>query len=168
MRCPFCLATGTRVVDSRLGCEGYQVRRRRECTSCKGRFTSYETAELNYPRIIKNDGKREAFDQDKLRTGILRAIEKRPVENDRVEQAISQIQHVLCAQAEREIRSFYVGKLVMDELQAIDQVAYIRFASVYKDFKDTEAFLEEVENLKNELPIEIKKNQLNLLHSKGD
>ena len=168
MRCPFCLSTETRVIDSRLVGAGDQIRRRRECMDCKERFTTYESAELNYPRIIKADGRREKFSEDKLRGGILRALEKRPVEMNRVEIAVSHIKHKLRATGDREVKSRKVGDWVMEELRAIDQVAYVRFASVYRSFEDVRAFLEEIEQLENELPPEIKKDQLDLLASDNE
>lgn len=163
MRCPFCAATDTRVIDSRLVGEGDQIRRRRECTECNERFTTYENAELNFPRINKTDGRREQFSETKLRGGILRALEKRPVEMDKVETAISRIKHKLRALGEREVKSRKIGDWVMEELRKIDQVAYVRFASVYRSFEDVRAFLEEIERLENELPPEIRKDQLDLL-----
>lgn len=163
MRCPFCACMDTRVIDSRLVGEGDQIRRRRECTECTERFTSYESAELNYPRIIKSDNRREQFSEEKLRAGIMRALEKRPVEMDRVELAVSHIEHKLRALGEREVKARKIGDWVMEELRALDQVAYVRFASVYQSFEDVRAFLEEIERLEHELPPEIKKDQLNLL-----
>lgn len=168
MRCPFCSEIDTRVIDSRLVGEGDQIRRRRECIKCKERFTSYETAELNYPRIVKSDGRREPFIEDKLRGGINRALEKRPVEIDKIEVAISHIKHKLRAQGEREVNSRTVGDWVMEQLRAMDQVAYVRFASVYQSFENVRAFLDEIERLENELPPEIKESQLNLLPSEAD
>ncbi len=168
MRCPFCSALDTRVIDSRLVGEGDQIRRRRECTDCKERFTSYETAELNYPRIVKSDGRREPFSEAKLRGGIMRALEKRPVEMEKIEVAISHIKHTIRSQGEREIKSRVVGDWVMEQLRTMDQVAYVRFASVYQSFEDVRAFLDEIERLENELPPEIKESQLNLLPSEGD
>jgi transcriptional repressor NrdR len=163
MRCPFCAATETRVIDSRLVGEGDQIRRRRECMECSERFTTYESAELNFPRVNKSDGRREQFNEGKLRSGILRALEKRPVEMDRVETAISRIKHKLRALGDREVKSRKVGDWVMEELRKIDQVAYVRFASVYRSFEDVRAFLEEIERLENELPPELRKDQLDLL-----
>lgn len=163
MRCPFCSSPDTRVIDSRVADEGDQVRRRRECVECKERFTSYESAELNYPRIIKSDGRREQFIEDKLRSGILRALEKRPVEMEKVEIAIAHIKHKLRSLGEREVRSRTVGDWAMYELRAMDQVAYVRFASVYRSFEDVKAFVEEIEVLENELPPELREGQLDLL-----
>ncbi len=168
MRCPFCSDLDTRVIDSRLVGEGDQIRRRRECTSCSERFTSYENAELNYPRIIKSDGRREPFKEDKLRGGILRAIEKRPVDMESVEVAVSHIKHKLRSQGDREVKSRKVGDWVMEQLRGMDQVAYVRFASVYRRFEDVRSFLEEIEQLENELPPELKESQLDLLQSDGD
>lgn len=168
MRCPFCTDVDTRVIDSRLVGEGDQIRRRRECTECKERFTTYESAELNFPRIIKSDGRREPFKEEKLRAGILRAIEKRPVKMERVEIAVANIMHQLRATGDREVESIRVGDWVMEQLRSIDQVAYVRFASVYRSFEDVRAFLEEIERLEHELPPELKKSQLDLLQSDGD
>lgn len=168
MRCPFCSDLDTRVIDSRLVGEGDQIRRRRECTGCKERFTTYETAELNYPRIIKSDGRREPFNEDKLRGGILRALEKRPVEMERIEIAISHIEHTLRASGEREVKSRKLGDLVMEQLRSLDQVAYVRFASVYRSFEDVRAFLEEIERLENELPPELQESQLDMLKTDGE
>jgi len=163
MRCPFCSSQDTRVIDSRLVGEGEQIRRRRECTGCKERFTTYESPELNYPRIIKSDGRREPFIEDKLRAGIFRALEKRPVPIEKVETAIAKVKQTLRGSGEREVRSRQIGDWVMEELRALDQVAYVRFASVYRSFEDVRAFLEEIERLENELPPELRSSQLNLL-----
>ena len=165
MHCPFCANPDTRVIDSRLLGEGDQVRRRRECQSCKSRFTTYETAELSLPRIIKSDGRRETFVDDKLRSGIVKALEKRPVGMERVEEAINQIKRKVRETGEREIDSRRIGELVMDGLRTLDQVAYVRFASVYRSFEDVRAFLEEIERLENDLPPDLRKQQLDLLPS---
>ena len=148
MRCPFCSAEDTKVVDSRLAADGYQIRRRRECTSCKERFTTFETAELFVPSIIKNNGNREAFDAKKLRTSLSRALEKRPVSADDLEKAVSQIIIQLQSTGEREVPSKLVGNLAMDALKQLDKVAYIRFASVYLSFDDIEEFTAEIEKLR--------------------
>lgn len=147
MRCPFCGAPDTKVVDSRLSGEGDQVRRRRECVVCGGRFTTYETVELNLPRVIKSDGSRVPFDGAKLRTGMLRALEKRPVHTEDLEAAISRITRKLATQGEVEVSTRQIGELVMEELKQLDQVAYVRFASVYRQFQDVQDFREEVERL---------------------
>lgn len=150
MHCPFCAADDTKVIDSRLVAEGDQVRRRRECLSCKERFTTYEVAELVMPRVIKQDGKREPFDENKLRAGFLRALEKRPVPIEDIEAVINQIKHALRATGEREVKSRVLGELVMDNLKQLDQVAYVRFASVYRKFQDIAEFRDAIELLEAE------------------
>ena len=168
MHCPFCSATDTRVIDSRLVGEGDQIRRRRECMECKERFTTYESAELNYPRIIKSDNRRQQFSEDKLRASFLRALEKRPVGMDRVEAAMGHVKHKLRALGEREVKSRKLGDWVMEELRSLDQVAYVRFASVYRSFEDVRAFLEEIERLEHDLPPELRENQMNLLEGDSE
>ena len=150
MRCPFCGAHDTRVIDSRLSQEGDQVRRRRECTECRERFTTFETAELTMPRVVKTNGNREPFREDKLRAGILRALEKRPVGSDQIESAINRIKKKLLSTGEREIPSRQIGESVMRELAKMDHVAYIRFASVYRSFQDVNEFREVIEHLELE------------------
>ncbi len=147
MYCPFCHAVDTKVIDSRLVAEGTQVRRRRECITCNERFTTFETAELLLPRVIKQTGEREPFNEDKLRSGILKALEKRPVSAEQVEEAISHINHKLRASGEREVSTRLVGEMVMNELRRLDEVAYVRFASVYRSFKDLNEFREEIDKL---------------------
>ena len=147
MHCPFCGADDTKVIDSRLVADGAQVRRRRECLTCGERYTTFETAELVMPRLVKSDGKREPFDENKLRAGLLRALEKRPVSMEDLEAAITRIMHRLRATGEREIPDRDVGELVMGELRQLDTVAYVRFASVYRSFQDISEFREEVERL---------------------
>ncbi|WP_150305996.1 transcriptional regulator NrdR [Pseudomonas saliphila] len=147
MHCPFCGAHDTKVIDSRLVTDGDQVRRRRECMACQERFTTFEVAELVMPRLVKQDGRRQPFDEDKLRAGLLRALEKRPVSVEEIEAAISRIKHRLRATGEREIKAMVVGEMVMDELKQLDEVAYIRFASVYRRFQDLDQFREEIERL---------------------
>ena len=147
MHCPFCSADETKVVDSRLVAEGDQVRRRRECLECHERFTTFETAELLLPRVIKQNGQREPFNEEKLRAGIQRAVEKRPVSTERVESAVAQIKHALQATGERELPAMRVGELVMEQLRELDKVAYVRFASVYRRFEDVSEFSEEIERL---------------------
>lgn len=150
MHCPFCSAAETKVTDSRLVSDGFQVRRRRECLQCKERFTTFESAELIIPKVIKNNGNREPFNEDKLRAGLNRALEKRPVSDEDVEKAISHIIHQLQNTGEREISSQFVGTLVMNALKDLDKVAYIRFASVYLSFDDVKQFGDEIEKLTNE------------------
>ncbi len=147
MHCPFCPAQDTKVIDSRLVTGGDQIRRRRECAECGERFTTFESAELVMPRIIKTDGSRQPFDDEKLRLGIMRAIEKRPVSMENVEQAINAIKSSLRATGEREVGSKLLGEWVMQALRKLDKVAYVRFASVYRDFKDVEAFRKEIDAL---------------------
>ncbi len=147
MYCPFCSAPDTRVIDSRLANDGVQVRRRRECVSCNERFTTYETAELNMPRIVKQDGSRMPFKEEKLCAGVMRALEKRPVSTEQIDESLNRIKHQLLAAGEREINSAVIGNLVMEELLALDQVAYIRFASVYLDFSDINAFRDAIEKI---------------------
>jgi transcriptional repressor NrdR len=163
MRCPFCNAVDTKVIDSRLASEGNQVRRRRECTECFERYTTYEQAELMLPRVIKNNGNREPFNEEKLRAGMLRALEKRPVQADNVETAIAHIKRDLLSRGEREIESRLIGDLVMHELRKLDQVAFIRFASVYLSFEDLDAFRDVIDRLEKEPTPEMRKHQISLL-----
>ena len=163
MRCPFCGAQDTKVIDSRLSGDGDQVRRRRECALCRERFTTYESAELNLPRVVKRDGTRVPFDGRKLRSGIMRALEKRPVEMDQIEAAIGRINRKLIASGEREVPSRRIGEMVMDELRGLDQVAYVRFASVYRKFEDVQAFRDEIERLERQPTPEARRLQLDLL-----
>jgi transcriptional repressor NrdR len=150
MHCPFCSAVDTKVIDSRLVSEGDQVRRRRECITCAERFTTYETAELVMPRIIKQNGIREPFNEDKLLAGLTKALEKRPVSIESVEEAVSRIKAFLRGSGEREIESRAVGEQVMKELRNLDEVAYVRFASVYRSFKDLNEFRQEIDRLSND------------------
>lgn len=147
MHCPFCGNSETKVIDSRLVAEGDQVRRRRECLSCGERFTTFETAELVLPRVIKSNGSRQPFDEDKLRNGMLRALEKRPVDLETIESTINRIKHELRATGEREVKTRDIGELVMNELRELDDVAYVRFASVYRSFQDINEFKEEIERM---------------------
>jgi transcriptional repressor NrdR len=163
MRCPFCGTQDTKVIDSRLSGEGDQVRRRRRCTGCKERFTTYESAELNLPRVMKRDGSRVPFDGHKVRSGILRALEKRPVSTEEIEAALARINRRLVSRGEGEISSREIGQLVMDELQGLDQVAYVRFASVYRQFEDVAAFREEIERLERQPTPEARRHQMDLL-----
>ena len=163
MICPFCSKTDTRVIDSRLLGDGEQVRRRRVCQECEVRFTTYETPELNFPRVIKSDGTREPFNEEKLRYGVLKALEKRPVSVDSIESSLNNIKKLIRTLGDREITAGVVGEFVMDELRKLDKVAYVRFASVYRSFEDVQAFLEEIKGLENELPLKLRKKQLDLL-----
>ena len=150
MHCPFCSADDTKVIDSRLVAEGDQVRRRRECLSCHERFTTYEVAELLMPRVIKQDGTREPFDESKLRAGLLRALEKRPVSTEDIELAVTHIKHFLQATGERELQALVIGEKVMEALQGLDEVAYVRFASVYRRFQDLNEFRKEIDRLEQD------------------
>ena len=147
MFCPFCAADDTKVIDSRLVADGGQVRRRRECVSCRERFTTYEVAELLMPRVIKQSGSREPFNEEKLRDGFQRALEKRPVSVEVVETELGQIKNQLRATGEREVDSRVVGELVMEALKRLDQVAYVRFASVYRSFEDLAEFRDAIASL---------------------
>lgn len=147
MHCPFCNAVDTKVIDSRLVADGTQVRRRRECITCEERFTTFEAAELVMPRIIKQNGHREPFNEEKLRSGLLKALEKRPVSIEQVEEAINRIKAALRATGEREVKSRVVGEQVMAELRQLDEVAFVRFASVYRSFKDLAEFRAEIDRL---------------------
>ena len=163
MYCPFCGHEETKVNDSRLAAEGRQIRRRRECLACGERFTTFESAELVMPLVVKSKGDREPFDVQKLRSGILRALQKRPVPQEKVEEAIERITHRLRALGEREVPSRQVGEFVMDELRHLDEVAYVRFASVYRSFQDIEAFRDEVDKLRTRRRREPLAGQMSLL-----
>ncbi len=149
MKCPFCGHLETKVTDSRLAGEGRQIRRRRECLACGERFTTFETAELVMPVVVKGDRSREPFDEAKLRAGMEKALEKRPVPREALDEAVSRIVHRARTLGEREISSSGIGELVMDELRRLDEVAYVRFASVYRHFEDVEAFRDEIRKLRN-------------------
>ncbi|MGK2889609.1 MAG: transcriptional regulator NrdR [Candidatus Malihini olakiniferum] len=149
MHCPFCSAVDTKVIDSRLVGEGMQVRRRRQCLVCNERFTTFEVAELVMPRVIKSNDVREPFNEEKLRKGMLKALEKRPVSADDVENALNHIKSQLRATGEREVTAKMIGNLVMDALKSLDKVAYIRFASVYRSFEDIREFGEEIARLQD-------------------
>ena len=150
MRCPFCGFDDTKVIDSRLVAEGGQVRRRRECLSCAERFTTFESAELLMPRVIKTNGSREPFDEEKLRNGVVRAVQKRPVSVEKIEATLTQIKHQLQATGERELDSRVIGEMVMEALKRLDHVAYVRFASVYRSFQDLNEFRAEIDKLAQE------------------
>lgn len=147
MRCPFCAAQDTRVLDSRLINDGDQVRRRRECNICKERFTTFESVEITLPTVIKRNGIREPFEEKKLRSGMLKALEKRPVELEAIEAALNRIKKSLINKGEREISTRELGEKIMQELQALDHVAYVRFASVYRSFQDVSEFTDMIEGL---------------------
>jgi transcriptional repressor NrdR len=147
MKCPFCSEQDTQVVDSRVNEEGTSVRRRRRCSSCLKRFTTYETVELRMPQIIKQNGNRTEFDRSRLHTGFMRALHKRPVAAERVDEAIDRIVQKLLSLGEREVPSRRIGEMVMKELYKMDKVAYIRFASVYRSFQDEEDFRDAIKEV---------------------
>lgn len=163
MKCPFCGTPDTRVVDSRLAQESTQVRRRRECNSCEARFTTYESPLLNMPMVIKSDGSRDAFDEVRLRSGMMRALEKRPVSAELIEDSVSRIKKQLLGIEAREISTRKIGDMVMYELQRLDHVAYIRFASVYLSFEDIQAFEEVIKKLAGEPTPEMQRRQVPLI-----
>lgn len=148
MHCPFCKAADTQVIDSRVNDDGDSIRRRRRCPACNKRFTTYETVELRMPQLVKQDGSRTEFDLDKLRTGFMRALHKRPVPTDNVDDAINRVEARILALGEREIKSRTIGELVMRELKKMDDVAYIRFASVYEDFQRVDDFRDAIQQVK--------------------
>ena len=166
MHCPFCQHEDTRVIDSRLADDGTTVRRRRECPQCGERFNTFETAELKLPAIVKSGERRESFDERKLRVSFERALQKRPVASDAVDVAVRTIVNDLRKSGEREVPSRQVGELVMRELKKLDQVAYVRFASVDRKFEDVQAFREEIEKLERDLP-GLESLQLSLLGEGG-
>ena len=150
MHCPFCQAQDTKVIDSRLVGDGSQIRRRRECELCQARFTTFETADLALPRIIKSDGERQPFNGTKLKAGMLRALEKRPLSSEEVDAVFGKVLTQIRQLGEREIPSRMLGEIVMKSLKSVDQVAYVRFASVYRDFQDIEEFAQEISTLSKE------------------
>lgn len=168
MRCPFCAGSDTRVIDSRLGDNGDAVRRRRECQECGDRFSTMEQVVLQMPQVIKSDGRRERFDEEKLRRGLERALEKRPVESETVAAAMNRIMRRFAHNGDREIESKLIGREVMEELRDLDEVAYVRFASVYRSFQDLEAFSDEVERLRETLSDRSGKIQLSLFAGSRD
>lgn len=168
MHCPFCNNEETKVIDSRLAGEGLQVRRRRECQSCAERYTTFESAELVMPHVVKRDGRREPFDEKKLRAGILRALEKRPVKSEAVEESIGRVIHQLQTVGEREVTGRLVGDMIMEELHGLDEVAYVRFASVYRSFQDITEFQEEIQRLKLRPSPEAEREQMSLLPDDED
>lgn len=152
MHCPFCQHEDTRVIDSRVTEDGSTIRRRRECEQCNERFNTFETAELKLPSLVKSDGRREAFEERKLRTGFERALQKRPVSAEQIDAAVRGVIHALRMTGEREVASRRVGEFVMEQLKTLDHVAYVRFASVYRSFEDVADFREEIERLERDLP----------------
>ena len=163
MHCPFCGHDETKVIDSRLAGEGRQIRRRRQCMACNERFTTFEAAELVMPRVVKNDSSRQPFDEEKLRSSMVRALEKRPVPSDELEEAIGHLVHKLRTMGEREVPSRLIGELVMEELRALDEVAYVRFASVYRRFQDITEFEDEIKRLQRISETAASREQMSLL-----
>ncbi len=163
MHCPFCSHEETKVIDSRLAGEGRQIRRRRQCMDCNERFTTFESAELVMPRLIKSDNRREPFDEQKMRASMHRALEKRPVSADDFEQALGRLLHKLRTMGEREVPSRLVGDLVMEELRSLDEVAFVRFASVYRSFQDVTEFQDEIRRLQEISDAGASREQMSLL-----
>lgn len=163
MHCPFCGNEETKVIDSRLAGEGRQIRRRRQCLDCNERFTTFESAELVMPRLIKSDNSRQPFDEAKLRNSMVRALEKRPVSADDFEQAIGRLIHKLRTMGEREVPSRLIGELVMEELRELDEIAYVRFASVYRSFQDITEFQDEIRRLQEISDASAAREQMSLL-----
>lgn len=163
MHCPFCSNEETKVIDSRLAGEGRQIRRRRQCLDCNERFTTFESAELVMPRLVKNDSSRQPFDESKLRSSMVRALEKRPVPADEFEQAVGRLIHRLRTMGEREVPSRLIGDMVMEELRNLDEVAYVRFASVYRRFQDVTEFEDEIKRLQEISNTAASREQMSLL-----
>lgn len=146
MKCPFCGYDDSKVLDTRPTDEGYTIRRRRECLKCQKRFTTYEKIEKSPVMVIKKDGNRQAFDRDKIVRGMIKSCEKRPVSADEIEKAVNNIEKKIENSMRREITSLEIGDMVMEELKDLDEVSYVRFASVYREFKDLQSFVDELEN----------------------
>jgi len=163
MHCPFCSHEETKVIDSRLAGEGRQIRRRRQCLDCNERFTTFESAELVMPRLVKSDNSRQPFDESKLRNSMVRALEKRPVSADAFEQAVGRLVHRLRTMGEREVPSRLIGELVMEELRELDEIAYVRFASVYRSFQDVTEFQDEIARLQEISDASAAREQMSLL-----
>ena len=163
MHCPFCSHEETKVIDSRLAGEGRQIRRRRQCLDCNERFTTFESAELVMPRLVKSDNSRQPFDESKLRNSMVRALEKRPVPSDAFEKSVGRLVHKLRTMGEREVPSRMIGELVMEELRGLDEVAYVRFASVYRSFQDVTEFQDEIKKLQDISRATASREQMSLL-----
>ena len=168
MYCPFCGDQETKVVDSRLAGDGYQIRRRRECTGCAERFTTFESAEFVLPKLVKTDESREPFDESKLRSGILKATEKRPISSEAIEELISRVIRKVQKMGEREIQSRLLGEIVIEELREIDEIAFVRYASVYRRFQDVEEFEKEIESLRDATPMEKKRTQISIFQDEEE
>lgn len=167
MHCPFCSHEETKVTDSRLAGDGHQIRRRRECQACGERFTTFETAELVMPQVVKSDQTRQPFDDSKLRAGMLKALEKRPVAREDLEAAVERICHRLRSFGEREVAARAIGELVMEELKQLDEVAFVRFASVYHRFRDLDAFRAQIDRMADAQEQDPPAGQMSLLPGGG-
>lgn len=163
MHCPFCAHSDTRVIDSRLAGEGRQVRRRRECVECGERFTTFESPELVMPRVIKRDDRREPFDHEKLRSGIVSALQKRPVASEDIERLIERVTHRLQTFGEREVPSAFIGDIVIEALRQLDEIGYVRFASIYRSFQDVTEFQDEIQRLRSLSRAQSDREQMSLL-----
>jgi len=163
MHCPFCTCVDTKVIDSRLAGEGRQVRRRRECLECGERFTTFESPELVMPRVVKRDDRREPFDFAKLRSGVVSALQKRPVASEEIERLLERVTHRLQTVGEREVSSAYIGDLVIDELRDLDEIGYVRFASIYRSFQDVTEFQDEIQRLRSLSRARSDREQMSLL-----
>ncbi len=163
MHCPFCSHEETKVIDSRLSGEGRQIRRRRQCLDCNERFTTFESAELVMPRLVKSDNSRQPFDESKLKNSMVRALEKRPVSSEAFEKAVGRLVHRLRTMGEREVPSRLIGEMVMEELRELDEVAYVRFASVYRSFQDVTEFQDEIKRLQEISDATASREQMSLL-----
>lgn len=163
MHCPFCTCADTKVMDSRLAAEGRQVRRRRECIECGERFTTFETPELVMPRVIKRDDRREPFDHAKLRSGVVSALQKRPVASEDIELLLERVTHRLQTVGEREVASAFIGDIVIEELRELDEIAYVRFASIYRSFQDVTEFQDEIQRLRSHPRLDADREQMSLL-----
>ena len=163
MHCPFCACTDTKVIDSRLAGEGHQVRRRRECIECGERFTTFESPELVMPRVIKRDDTREPFDHSKLRAGVVAALQKRPVASEDIERLLERVTHRLQTVGEREVASAFIGDIVIEELRELDEIGYVRFASIYRSFQDVTEFQDEIQRLRSLSHAASDREQMSLL-----
>ncbi len=152
MKCPFCGFPEDKVIDSRIAKDQSAIRRRRECLSCNRRFTTFERVEINLPLVIKRDQGRVAYDRQKVENGIRKACEKRPVSQEQIEELVNELEQVLCERGEKEVAVAYIGEHIMAALKNLDEVAYIRFASVYRQFKDINEFMHELQGLLNHTP----------------
>jgi transcriptional repressor NrdR len=168
MHCPFCTSADTKVIDSRLAGEGRQVRRRRECVECEERFTTFESPELVMPRVVKRDDRREPFDHAKLRSGVVAALQKRPVASEDIESMLERVTHRLQTVGEREVKSAFIGDIVIEELRQLDEIGYVRFASIYRSFQDVTEFQDEIQRLRTLSLGQADREQMSLLPEDED